>query len=128
MSFIYGAGARDCFDVFAFHPYGYQNKFAAARARVDSILAAGRDTGKPIWFNEYGWTDYGEMDMGVNDSPDTNPMMAVFGQRGEADALFWFSAKDYSSKWGTPSFGLADFKLAKRPSFYTFKYLVEQTR
>lgn len=128
MSFIYGAGGRRCFDVFAFHPYGYQNKFSAARARMNAILAAGADMGKPIWFNEYGWTDYAEMDMRVNGTAANNPMMAVFDQRRQADALFWFSAKDYSGKWGAPTFGLADFNLVKRPSFNTFTYLVQQSR
>ena len=126
MKFIYDAGARYCFDVFAFHPYGYQNNFQAARARVDAMMSAGQDTGKPVWFNEYGWTDYSKMDMNIFKSVDNNPMMAVFKQRNQADALFWFSVKDYSSKWGTPAFGLADFYFRKRKSFWTFKYLVNQ--
>jgi hypothetical protein len=124
MEAIYGAGARDCFDVFAFHPYGYQNKFPAARDRVNAILAAGDDSGKAVWFNEYGWTDYDSMDMDINANAGNNPMMAVFKQRRSADALFWFSAKDYSAKWRTPTFGLADFYLNKRKSFWTFKYLL----
>jgi hypothetical protein len=128
MGTIYEMSAGRCFDILAFHPYGYQNKFPEARKRIDAMMAANRDGGKPIWFNEYGWTDYRSMDMKRNRTADTNPMMAVFKQRGEADALFWFSAKDYSAKLGTPTFGLADFSLRKRPSFDTFKYLVDMYR
>lgn len=126
MEAVYGLGARDCFDVFAFHPYGYQNRFPEARARIETIMARGGDAGKPLWFNEYGWTDQAEMDMAVNATPQTNPMMAVFAQRHAADALFWFSAKDYSARWRTPAFGLADFDLNRRPSFETFRLLVRE--
>lgn len=126
MKFIYDRGGKDCFDIFAFHPYGYQSKFPAARARVESIMSAGNDPGKPVWFNEYGWTDYEAMDMAENDEDWNNPMMAVFAQKHEADALFWFSAKDYSAKWGTPTFGLADFNFEKRNSFDTFKQLIQE--
>jgi hypothetical protein len=126
MEVIYRAGASECFDIFAFHPYGYQNQFRAARTRMVSIMRSARDLGKPLWFNEYGWTDYAAMDMSVNKTADMNPMMAVFSQRNEADALFWFTAKDYSDKPRTPAFGLADFRLNKRASFWTFKYLVDQ--
>jgi hypothetical protein len=128
MSVIYGAGARNCFDVLAFHPYGYQNRFPAARSRVNAFMSLGGDLGKPVWFNEYGWTDYSKMDMTTYKTADVNPMMAVFRQRNEANALFWFSAKDFSSRLGTPTFGLADFYLNKRKSFDTFKYLVGQSR
>lgn len=128
MDALYAYGIKDCFDVFAYHPYGYQNKLPEARARVDRILAAHGDTGKPVWFNEYGWTEQRAMDMTRNDAASTNPMLAVFSQRDSADALFWFAAKDYSRRPGTPAFGLADFDLNKRPSFDTFRRLVEESR
>ena len=50
------------------------------------------------------------------------------GQRGSADALFWFAAKDYSRRAGTPAFGLATFNLELRPSFETFRSFVETIR
>jgi hypothetical protein len=128
MDVLYGYGSRDCFDIFAFHPYGYQNRFPEARTRVDRILAAHGDAGKPVWFNEYGWTEQRAMDMTRNATASTNPMMAAFAQRDSADALFWFSAKDYSAKPGTPAFGLADFKLNRRPSFETFRGLMAGIR
>ena len=128
MDVIYGQGARDCFDVMAFHPYGYQNRFPKARARIDALMAKGGDSGKPVWFTEYGWTDQAAMDMARNPTAATNPMMAAFAQRNSAGALFWFSAKDYSNKPGTPTFGLATFDLKKRPSFTTFRTLVEGLR
>lgn len=126
MNTLYTLGAKNCFDVFAFHPYGYQAQFPAARARVDAVLAAHGDTGKPVWFNEYGWTDYAAMDMRRNPTADTNPMLKAFSQRNSADALFWFSGADYSSKLGTPTFGLANYYLIRRPSFNTFRYLMTQ--
>jgi len=111
--------------VMAFHPYGYQNQFPKARARIDGILTQFGDQNKPIWFNEYGWTDYAEMDRNRNNTVHTNPMMAVFDQRNSADALFWFAAKDYSGRRNAPTFGLATFDLKKRPSFDTFRALVQ---
>lgn len=124
MDVVYGYDAGDCFDIMAFHPYGYQNRFADARNRVQETLDAHGDGDKPVWFNEYGWTDYRSMDLSVNDTVATNPMMAVFDQRDTADALFWFSAKDYSRRASAPTFGLADFDGNKRASFDTFKALV----
>lgn len=125
MRVIYDLGAQKCFDVMAFHPYGYQNQFPKARARIDGILTQFGDQNKPIWFNEYGWTDYAEMDRNRNNTVHTNPMMAVFDQRNSADALFWFAAKDYSGRRNAPTFGLATFDLKKRPSFDTFRALVQ---
>jgi hypothetical protein len=127
MDTIYGYGAKDCFDVMAFHPYGYQNQFPAARARVDAVLADAGDS-KPVWFNEYGWTDFESMDLAVNPDANSNPMIAAVYQAmvlQNADAFFWFSAKDYSAQPGTPTFGLATFDLEKRASFETFRLLVE---
>jgi polysaccharide biosynthesis protein PslG len=128
MDVIYGLGAKDCFDVMAYHPYGYQNRFPEARARVDAILATHRDRNKPVWFNEYGWTEQAEMDLSRNPDAGSNPMLAALAQRGAADALFWFAAKDYSGRNGTPAFGLATFDLNLRPSFETFRNFVAGIR
>ncbi len=128
MDAIYDLGAKDCFDVMAYHPYGYQNRFPEARARIDAILAAAGDSGKPVWFNEYGWTDQAEMDMARNPDAGSNPMLAALGQRGSADALFWFAAKDYSRRTGTPAFGLATYDLQLRPSFETFRSYIDSIR
>lgn len=125
MDVLYGYGAADCFDVFAFHPYGYQNDFPAARARVQEVLDAWGDGDKPVWFDEYGWTDQDAMDLNVNATVATNPMLAAFDQKDVADGFFWFSAKDYSSRLGAPTFGLADYDLNRRPSFDTFRSLME---
>jgi len=128
MATLYDLGVANCFDVMAFHPYGYQNQFPKARARVDSVMARHGDGNKPVWFNEYGWTEQGAMDLGRNSNRTNNPMLAALNQRSSADALFWFAAKDYSAKRGTPSFGLATFDLEKRPSFETFKQFVRKNQ
>lgn len=128
MAILYGLGAGPCFDVMAFHPYGYQNRFGEARARVDAMLATHGDSGIPVWFNEYGWTEQDAMDLARNPDASTNPMLAALSQRGAADALFWFAAKDYSRRRNTPAFGLATFDLQKRPSFQTFRSYVTGVR
>lgn len=125
MDVLYGYGAADCFDVFAFHPYGYQNDFATARERVQDVLEGWEVPETPVWFNEYGWTDQDAMDLAVNPTAETNPMLAAFAQSEVADGFFWFSAKDYSSRAGTPTFGLADFDLNRRPSFTTFQSVMD---
>jgi hypothetical protein len=94
---------------------------------VDAVLADAGDS-KPVWFNEYGWTDFESMDLAVNPDANSNPMIAAVYQAmvlQNADAFFWFSAKDYSAQPGTPTFGLATFDLEKRASFETFRLLVE---
>lgn len=123
MNVLYGLGAQRCFDIFAYHPYGYQNRFPEARARIDKLLRRHGDAAKPVWFNEYGWTDQASMDMARNMGAE-NPMIAVFRQAGVADAFFWFAAKDYSRRRGTPTFGLATYELKKRPSFETFRTII----
>lgn len=128
MRILYGHGVRNCFDVMAYHPYGYQNQFPAARARVDAVLAAGGDAGKPVWFNEYGWTDQASMDLARNATAETNPMLAALSQRDSAEALFWFSAVDYSGRRRAPTFGLADYDGELRPSFRTFRSYVQTMR
>ena len=55
-------------------------------------------------------------------------MLAALSQRGSADALFWFAAKDYSRRAGTPAFGLATYDLELRPSFETFRSFLETIR
>ncbi|MFX0540913.1 cellulase family glycosylhydrolase [Roseovarius sp. S4756] len=128
MDILYGLGAAPCFDIMAFHPYGYQNRFPEAMARVKSVLARHGDGSKPVWFNEYGWTEQKEMDMARNPDRGSNPMLAALSEAGVADAFFWFSAKDYSAKRRTPTFGLATHDLRKRPSFETFRYFVRQRK
>lgn len=123
MQAIYGWGARDCFDVFAFHPYGYQGRFDEARKRIDAIMQAAGDEDKPVWFNEYGWTDHRSMDININRTRRTNPMLMAFSQRHHADALFWFSARDHSLRLNQPRFGLVDYYLNERPSFRTFQLM-----
>jgi len=125
MATLYSLGAQPCFDIFAYHPYGYQARFPEARARIDKVLGRHGDSKKPVWFNEYGWTDYAAMDLARNRGGE-NPMIAVFRQMRTADALFWFAAKDYSRRLGTPTFGLATYDLEKRPSFETFRKIIRR--
>lgn len=125
MQRLYDLGVAPCFDVMAFHPYGYQGRFPEARARVDAVLRAHGDSGKPVWFNEYGWTEQAAMDLSRNPDAGTNPMLAALEQGSRAaEAFFWFSARDYSAKRGTPAFGLATADLVRRPSFETFRHHV----
>ncbi len=122
MAEVYRLGAADCFDIFAFHPYGYQNQFAAARQRVNTVMGVNV---RPVWFNEYGWTDWRKMDKVAYPTSATNPLIATYENRVHCDAWFHFCMKDYSSKWGTPTFGLCDHNFGKRPGFYTFKGFVK---
>lgn len=122
MSLFYSLGGKNCFDIMAFHPYGYQGTFDTAKTRIAAILTAGSDT-KPVWFNEYGWTGYDTMNLRTDPTLTTNQMIKAYSQRAEADALFWFSGTDYSRSWGTPTFGLASYWGAKRPSFATMQAL-----
>lgn len=89
---VYALGAKDCFDVIAFHPYAYGTNFAGAMVPLRWIAQQYGDAGKPVWFNEYGTTE--------------NPYRATalqntINQKSIPDALFWYTLVDYNNTDGT---------------------------
>lgn len=54
---IYSYGAKDAFDIVAYHPYGQHNDISAALVPIKNIMAQYGDANKPIWINEIGEPD-----------------------------------------------------------------------
>jgi len=113
---IYLAGGKDCFDVVAFHPYGYQNKFKDALALMQGTLDAVGDSGKPIWLDEYGTTDE------VNRAAI---LANAFKDAKQADGFFWFSLKDFSQR-PDKMYGLVGYDYSPKPAYAEFKQLLAQ--
>ena len=55
----YAAGAKDCFDILAVHPYCHPQPpeffLDVALKRTREVMARHGDAGKPIWLTELGW-------------------------------------------------------------------------
>lgn len=97
---IYALGAKECFDVIAFHPYAYSNNFSGAMSELRKIASKSGDGLKPIWFDEYGTTD---------NEHRLQIASATIAQKNIPDGLFWYTFIDYSaSKYDSWGFLKAD--------------------
>ncbi|MDO8676251.1 MAG: cellulase family glycosylhydrolase [Candidatus Azambacteria bacterium] len=111
---LYKEEGGRCFDVFAFHPYGFDGRFEEVKKELENQMKRYGDSGKPIWFNEYGTSDNNLRKDLLNILRDEIKVVPAF---------FWFSVKDFSLK---DPYGLvtADFR-KKEPDYSLFKALVE---
>ena len=121
VGFVHQYGGLPCYDIFAFHPYGYQAQFPAARARVDAVNTGNRS----VWFNEYGWTDWQAMDMAINPDYEANPLIRTLTDAdAQCDVFFHFALADYSVSG--PAFGLYSYSGSRRPGADTFQWYMGQ--
>ncbi len=111
---LYRGGVSACFDIVAFHPYGYETKFAAAYKLIHDVFVKNGDAGVPVWFNEYGTTD---------DSRREAVLRDAMTQRNIPDALFWFSLVDYNQSDG--HYGLIRGDGTQKPEYAVFKTLLQ---
>lgn len=112
---VYELGAKDCFDVIAFHPYAYENRFAEARKNIEAISSAYGDGSKPIWFDEYGTP---------TDSRRTVMLNDTMKERNIPDALFWYTFIDYfDNKEG--SWEVVKMNGTKKPEYNLLKNLIK---
>lgn len=111
---LYKEDGGRCFDIFAFHPYGFDGRFEGVKKELENQMKLRGDSGKPIWFNEYGTSDNNLRKDLLNILRDEIKV---------APAFFWFSVKDFSLE---DPYGLitADFR-KKEPDYSLFKALVE---
>lgn len=113
---LYQLGAKDCFDVLAFHPYGLIDNFDVAFEKIKKeVMEPFGDERKPIWFNEFGTSD---------DTIKVGLIQKMFEQKDAADGFFWFSLRDLkSSGW---DFGLVEYDFSKKPAYDIFKKLLKR--
>lgn len=107
---LYAAGTKDCFDVFAFHPYGRKGQFSAVTTKIRNLLASYGDAEKPIWFNEYGTG---------TEKYAIPTLRAALDERDHANALFWFTLRDFK-RYGW-NFGLLEQDGTRKPAFTVLK-------
>ncbi|MDO8589917.1 MAG: cellulase family glycosylhydrolase [bacterium] len=107
-------GAGDCFDIFAFHPYGYEDGY------LDSLHSELKETikslglEKPIWFNELGTSD---------DSKRAEILKGLSNQISNIPGFFWFSVRDLSPR---ERYGLVTLDNQKKePDYSLFKAIVQ---
>jgi hypothetical protein len=109
---------HDCFDIFAYHPYGpienIPNIYKEAKALLNH-----HGVKKAVWFTEYG----------ANNDKDRSRMLKKLYQmfkQQKIDALFWFSLRDLKF-WGW-NFGLVEYDWTPKPHFQEFKELFEKQK
>lgn len=113
---MYGYGVRDCFDVFAYHPYGDVGNFKSTSREFRTIMSEHRDATKSIWFNEIGTNENSQRD---------NILQSVFSERNEVDAVFWFNLVDLNKD--SDLYGLVKHGTYEKRSVYdTFKKLIQE--
>ena len=111
---LYTAGAKSSFDVMAFHPYGWDNRFGQLATSIDQFMGQYGDAAKPIWYDEYGTTDQ---------SKQISMLQSAWAQRNTVDALFWFSLKDINAT--DQRYGLVDSNYKPKPIYSVFKELMK---
>lgn len=118
MKQLYGLGGKDCFDVFAYHPYDSAGRFKEKADAIRAELTRYGDSTKPIWFNEFGSND---------ESQQVTVMNQMKDELSAVPAWFWFDLRD----WGTTKdeqFGLLTLDYQKRPSYDLFKQILQSQK
>ena len=107
-------GSANCFDIYAFHPYGKEGKFGKTAAELTALLSTYTPMYKPIWFNEYGTDQNDRLAYAIE---------SMIKERSAADAWFWFTLRDLrpNNRW---NFGLLNYEFKKKPAFDLLKELL----
>lgn len=97
---VYSYGAKDAFDIVAYHPYGEHDDIPAALVPIRNVMAQYGDADKPIWINEIGEPD-------LNSVNGEDSQLQVFDKSAsqfyEMDAFFWLGMHDFvpqNETWG----------------------------
>ncbi|MCB9362833.1 hypothetical protein H6504_05340 [Candidatus Woesearchaeota archaeon] len=103
---IYSYGAKDCFDVVAYHPYGEVGRFNQSVQGLSEVMQKHRDS-KPIWFNEIGDPSLAEQPRIFYDSVNQTQYIS---------ALFWLGFHDFGND---ETWGIVDNDLTPREPMYS---------
>ena len=107
------------FDAVATHPYGPAAELRWKLRQLRDIMVANGDSDKPVWLTEWGF--YCKPNAEQQQASDTYDYLQVlmepeFAYVTEANLL---CIGDFQGEIG--GFGLTDFNLRPKPSFYTFQ-------
>ena len=111
---LYARGLKNCFDVIAFHPYGYGGKFAEVAAAIRIVTTTYQDGAKPIWFNEFGTDNPGKQIETINQ---------FFAEQQTVPAVFWYTLRDDSQSY---SYGLRTSTYELKPAYTLFRDLLNK--
>lgn len=131
---MYAAGAKNCFDVMAYHPYEIDPRDPQGVAKlsetIKKILTDNGDANKPIWFSEYGFRTAPERtpDGKLSETDHAEALRLIYAQKNSVSAFFWHSVRDYGTP-GQPgdSYGLLRPDFSKKPAFDVLKNLLNLT-
>lgn len=97
---VYSYGAKDAFDIVAYHTYGQHDDIPAALIPIRNVMAQYGDSNKPIWINEIG-------EPGLTSVNGKDSQLEVFDksamQFNDMDAFFWLGMHDFipqNETWG----------------------------
>lgn len=112
---LYRLGGKDCFDVIAFHPYGWKGRFDEVANEIRNIASPYGDGNKPIWFSEYGT---------ANDLERAGLISHAATESSAVQGLFWFSLRDLKAT--SERYGLLTHDYNKKePDFNLFKLFLK---
>lgn len=110
---VYSYGAKNAFDIVAYHPYGQHNDIPGSLDPIRSVMAQYGDTDKPIWINEIG-------EPGLVSTNGKDSQLEVFdtsvAQFNDLDALFWLGMHDFESTGET--WGILEYNQYPRQPIY----------
>lgn len=98
----YAAGCKDYFDIFAFHPYGWNLGLGANDP--DKVIAACRatmningDSNKKIWFTEYGRPSGGDTNFSteISQADQLQKAIRLFRKLPYAERMFFYTFRDF---------------------------------
>lgn len=116
MKQLYELGGKDCFDVFAYHPYASGGGFKKKAEAIRAALTLYGDSDKPIWFNELG-ANSAQGQVGL--------MKQMKNEINAVPAWFWFSLRDFDSSGEGGKYGLLTRDFKKRPAYGLFRQIIK---
>ena len=109
---MYSYGAKDAFDIIAYHPYGEHDDIMTPLNAITAKMNSFGDN-KPIWILEIGEPNLDE------NHPYKDSQIEVFNKLAAQDenmkAFFWLSLMDFSQ---TETWGILDHNFNKRQPIY----------
>lgn len=130
---IEGAGGSDWFDVVNYHFYSSWESYTKLRPKLDSVLSDLGIEGKEIWLTETGSTSSETLTLRTDypnseDSQSADVFRRIIQAYGYGDdAVFWHTyigSSGGNNDWR--DYGIRDGDGSFKPSYYSFKLLVEE--
>jgi len=119
---VYSYGAKDAFDIVAYHPYGEHDDIAAALVPIRNVMTQYGDADKPIWINELG-----EPNLTAVNGKDSQAEVWLKGaqQFYALDAFFWLGMHDFEDQ--NETWGILENNQAPRQPIYNHVKLFVDT-